>query len=629
MKSRHLSVCVCTLWCLLLLVGSTPALAQGLPDGVENTQDPKDIPTPPQEALKKITVPEGFKVTLFAAEPQVHQPIGMAIDDRGRLWVAECYSYKEWQTEEQGADRILIFEDKDNDGEYDTRKVFMDGLNNLSSIEIGFGGVWALCAPHLLFIPDANEDDKPDKPPLVKLEGWTLNARHNIVNGLTWGPDGWLYGCHGIVDESKVGVPGSPVEDRPPINCGIWRYHPKSELYEPVCHGTTNPWGLDFDEYGEAFFVNCVIGHLWHMIPGAHYKRMYGKDYMPHSYELIDSHSNHLHWGGGDWRLSRTGEGVHNTAGGGHAHCGLMIYYGDSWPDSYRGKVYMNNIHGYRLNVDILKPEGSGYEAEHGKDFFFANDKWFRGVALKYGPDGGVYVLDWTDLGECHDNDGVHRSSGRIYKIAYGEPRKLPALQINTATNEQLLDWLSHKNKWYVRHAQRVLQERATGGQDLSEVQTTLEDWFLNSKTSPERLQAFWTLYVIGALDEADLIDLLEHEDEHVRAWSVRLLSDDGELSQDARSRLATMAPGEPSAKVRLNLASALQRMPAADRVPLAAGLLSHEEDVEDHNLPLMIWYGIEPTVAADKTAAVKLLTVTKIPLVRQFIAKRLAEAAP
>jgi hypothetical protein len=279
------------------------------------------------------------------------------------------------------------------------------------------------------------------------------------------------------------------------------------------------------------------------------------------------------------------------------------------------------------VNVDILRAEGSGYVAEHGDDFFFANDPWFRGVALKYGPDGGVYIADWTDLGECHDNDGVHRSSGRIYKVVHGQPKKTPDLDVASASNEQLIEWHDHANQWVFNHARRVLQERANAGQEMAAVHDALRKKFAASKDSPARLRSMWTLYATGGLNEAALLELLAHDDAFVRGWSVQLLGDSGTISDEAQSKLATMAEKEPSAHVRLKLASALQRMPVDARWNLASSLLSHAEDAEDHNLPLMIWYGIEPAVAANKTAAIKLVATTKIPIVRQFIAKRLAEA--
>src|SRR5262245_47048941 len=183
--------------CLLALVGMLDAgrgvllAGDSLPAGVVSTQNPADVPPTPLEALAKFTVPKGFRITLFAGEPDVAQPIAIAFDDRGRLWVAECYSYPGWKAD--GKDRVLIFEDTDGDGTFDKRTVFLDNLPNLTGLAWGHGGAWLLCAPQLLFVPDRNRDDVPDGKPEVILDGWTLKAKHNIVNGMTWGPDGWLY----------------------------------------------------------------------------------------------------------------------------------------------------------------------------------------------------------------------------------------------------------------------------------------------------------------------------------------------------------------------------------------------------------------------------------------------------
>ena len=201
-----------------------------------------------------------------------------------------------------------------------------------------------------------------------------------------------------------------------PINCGVWRYHPTKKKFEAFAYGTTNPWGLDFDEHGEMFITNCVIDHLWHVVPGAHFERMYGQDLNPHVYGLMKSCADHIHWGGGAWTSSRGGKGEHSEAGGGHAHVGCMIYLGDNWPERYRNGVFMCNLHGSRINHDILERNGSSYVARHGKDFLLANDPWFRGIAIDYGPDGGVFVSDWTDTGECHNYKEVHASSGRHFQ---------------------------------------------------------------------------------------------------------------------------------------------------------------------------------------------------------------------
>lgn len=222
-------------------------------------------------------MPPGFRMTMFAAEPDIRQPISMTFDDRGRLWVAEFNTYGDSRVnfDTNLHDRILIFEDTKGAGHFDTYKVFWDQGQKLTSIALGFGGVFATCAPNLIFIPDRDGDDIPDGPPEVLLDGWEDHAvRHNIVNGLKWGPDGWLYGRHGIQATSSVGKPGTPDGARTKLNCAIWRYHPTRKTFEVVCQGGTNPWGHDWDQYGELFFINTVIGHLWQGFPGAYYQRM-------------------------------------------------------------------------------------------------------------------------------------------------------------------------------------------------------------------------------------------------------------------------------------------------------------------------------------------------------------------
>src|SRR5262249_46888585 len=292
----------------------------------------EEPPFSPQRSAERIKLPEGFRATLFAGEPDLVKPIAMTLDDRGRLWVVESHSYPNWLPEgKQGHDRILIFEDKKGAGHFDSCKVFWDKGTNLSGIAVGFGGVWLCATPNLIFVPVKPGADRPAGPPQVLLDGWSQKTKHNVFNALTWGPDGWLYGCNGIQSDSLVGAPGTPKGKRVALNCGVWRYHPTKKTFEVVAWGTTNPWGLDFDDYGEMFITNCVIKHLFHVVPGAHFVRMYGQDVNPHCYGLMPSCADHIHWGGGAWTSSRGGKGEHSAAGGGHAHAGAMVYLGDNW----------------------------------------------------------------------------------------------------------------------------------------------------------------------------------------------------------------------------------------------------------------------------------------------------------
>ena len=223
-------------------IGDRCAYAQGdeFPAAF-NTDPPDSHPPTPEEMVKLIELPPGFNVTLFAGEPDVQQPICMDFDDKGRLWVAECYTYSGGPYETKLRDRVVILEDKDGDGQHDSRKVFWDKGFMLTSLTWGFGGLWVLHDGTLSFIPDKNGDDVPDSEPVVMLDGWSKDCGHNFVSGLIWGPDGWLYGRHGIVDTSYPGVPGTPREERPFMNCGVWRYHPTKHTVEVVCNGTTNP----------------------------------------------------------------------------------------------------------------------------------------------------------------------------------------------------------------------------------------------------------------------------------------------------------------------------------------------------------------------------------------------------
>jgi putative membrane-bound dehydrogenase-like protein len=195
--------------------------------------------TPPEETAKMMKLPEGFVCKVFAAEPDVHQPIAFAIDDRGRLWVAENYSYPDWKAE--GKDRILIFEDKDGDGKFDSSKLFYEGFNNISGIEIGFGGVFVASNPNFYFVPDKDGDDKPDGAPEVLLDGWGHQDMHEVFNSFNWVRMGGftMSGYFHPVEGRKAGTRD---EERIPFNAGVWRWHPTRKQFEVFAHGTSNPW---------------------------------------------------------------------------------------------------------------------------------------------------------------------------------------------------------------------------------------------------------------------------------------------------------------------------------------------------------------------------------------------------
>jgi putative membrane-bound dehydrogenase-like protein len=631
----------------LALVGMHLASADFPPP--YNTEPDPAGPMPAGEAAEKMTLPPGFKATVFAAEPDVQNPIAMAWDGRGRLWVAENYTYAEAprRFDLQLRDRILIFEDRDGDGHFDSRKIFADDLQMLTSIEAGHGGVWATCPPNVLFIPNRDRDDVPDGAPEVVLDGFTVPPEnyHNFVNGLRFGPDGWLYGRCGGTAPGEVGAPGTPPEQRVPVRGGMWRYHPTRKVFETITAGNTNPWGHDWDENGELFYVNTVNGHLWHGITGAHFVRGSTLDPNPRAYALIDQHADHWHFDTGkSWQDSRAGAA--NALGGGHSHIGAMIYLGDNWPAEYRGHLFTLNQHGRRANQEILERTGSGYVGHHGQDFLVAADPWFVGLDLSYGPDGGVFVLDWSDTGECHEHNGVHRTSGRIFKITAGETKRVEVPDMARLDVAELVKLHTHPNEWFARQARLELAARASAHQDLAAAKEQLLALFETQPGVTIKLRALWSLYAIGGTDEAFLNAQLRHPDEHVRAWAIRLLSDSWPLDTVMSERptwrpdyasveraaphwqdeLIHLSRTDDSGLVRLTLASTLQRLPVAQRAAVAAPLEAHPQDAADHNLPLMIWYGLIPVADAEPSALVKGAAQCVLPLTRKFIARRLAE---
>ncbi|MEO8494997.1 MAG: PVC-type heme-binding CxxCH protein [Planctomycetota bacterium] len=581
---------------------------------------------PPEEAAANMTVPTGFRVQLAAGEPQVHQPIAFSIDHRGRVWVAEAHTYPNRAPEGEGRDKIIILEDTDGDGTLDSRKLFTEGLNLVSGMEVGFGGVWVGAAPYLMFIPDKDGDDQPDGEPQVLLDGFGYHDTHETLNSFIWGPDGWLYGCHGIFTHSKVGKPGTPDDQRVPMNAGVWRYHPTKHRFEVFAWGSSNPWGVDFNDNGQAFITACVIPHLYHVIQGARYQRQAGTDFNPYIYDDIKTIADHAHYAGSirdhAWWGHEPADIPNTTskAGGGHAHAGAMIYLGDNWPDKHRDQLFFNNIHGNRVNNDLLERQGSGYVGHHGNDLLLANDHWFRGINLKYGPDGSVYLIDWYDPNACHRTNPEiwDRTNGRIYKVSYGKT-EAPKIDLSELSDVELVKLQMHKNDWYVRTSRRIMQERG-----VTEDARLLLDIVTIGETS-RKLRALWALHATGGVPTAKALSLLNSDDEYLRAWSIQLQLEDGKASPALVDRLSELASKDESPVVRLYLASALQRLPLEHRWPIAEGLVSHAEDAADHNLPLMVWYGIEPLVAADPARALKLGQTAAIPILNRYIIRRAA----
>ncbi len=583
-----------------------------------------------QKVVSTMMLTPGFQAELIAAEPDVRQPIAFAMDERGRLWVAEAYSYPRKQPEGQGKDRITIFEDVDGDGTFKKRTVFIEGLNLVSGMEVGFGGVWVGAAPELLFIPkDAN--DKAGKPQVL-LDGWGFQDTHETLNSFCWGPDGWLYGNQGVFTSSRIGKPGTPDEQRVPLHSGVWRYHPVRHEFEIFAHGGSNQWGLDFNEAGHLFMTHCrsfyggggtthVIrnGHFWNQANNGYapFISNSGPDFAPDLKNFLPASARYDDGAGG------AGAPGSDAIYGGHSHAGTMIYLGDNWPDEYRNHLFTNNLFGHQMNHQVNERSGSGYETKPaGFDMLLAPDPRYMAVDLQTGPDGAVYVIDWCDLQHCHNpaEEKWDRTNGRIYRISWAKTWHPVKVNLGTKSDLELAQLQTQHNDWYSRAARQLLQERSAKGTVDAEAVQSLTQLAAKSPNYAHVLRALWTLHVIGALDDATLNAALKHSDDRVRAWAIQLATERAGKTRIPNETLTQLAVNDPSPTVRLALASALPELSADACWSVSAALAAHGEDARDRFLPKMIWFGLGNVIGNDFARGLALADKTPLPTLANSI---------
>ncbi len=596
--------------CLLILTGAGSVRAAG--KQLTGPHAPTETPAlSPAAAQTKFVVPDGFEVRLFAAEPDVVNPVAMTWDERGRLWVVELYEYPLGAPAGQkGRDRIKILEDTDNDGRADKVTVFADGLNLATGILIGNDGVYVGQAPDLLFLQDTNHDDRADTRKVL-LTGFGREDRHELLNGFTWGPDGWLYMTHGIFTHSKVKIPEAS-EPGVEVTAAVARYHPRTKKFEVFAEGTSNPWGVDFDAAGNAFVSACVIDHLFHIAPGGSYQRQAGTPSNPYAYEILPSIVEHKH---------------HMAA-----YCGICVYQGDQFPAEYQGRVFMGNIHQNAINHDRLIPNGASFKAVPEKDFLTTSDGWFRPISEQVGPDGALWIADWCDKYPCYQNanadpEGVDRERGRIWRVVYvgkEAAKKIPPrpdvnMDLSKLTGTELVKMFDHPNVWRQRTAQRLLRDRMTRYQQLNQQFQGEPDFIhtlvntLNQKTSiPARIAAFWLNEDLGTPIPRSVVwsvSTVVPEEWLRRCMAAWRVAQDGTSSTEEIAELEHLAT-DPDPRVQLAVATAVRRIVSSrlvtdyeinDTAPVGkvlANLIKSAADAKDPLVNYMIWLAGEPLLA-------------------------------
>jgi glucose/arabinose dehydrogenase len=545
---------------------ATTLVAAAEKEVIPHAQDrPPGPPLSAVEAIAKMKVPPGFSVELVASEPDLVNPVAMTIDERGRFWITESLEYPRRQPG-KGQDRIKVFEDTDGDGRAEKVTVFAEGLNIPSGIAVGYGGVWVANSPDILFMQDTDGDGKADKTEVV-VTGFGRDDTHELPNSLTWGPDGWLYGLNGVFNASRVKHPGKEYN----FTCALFRIHPRTRDFQLFCEGTSNPWGVAFDGEGSAFISACVIDHLWHLTETGYYLRQGGPS-PPFT-----------------WHIGSIVKHRHQKA----AYCGIHYFDSDAYPQEYRERLYMGNIHGNCINVDKLQRDGSTYFATPATDFLSANDAWFMPVVQKTGPDGSLYVLDWYDRYHCYqdanrDPKGIDRLKGRLYRVRYQNTPRVSAFDLAKENDDELIRRLASANVYYRDLAQRLLAERADSG-----TRRKLQEMALDEKAPRKaRMHALWSVVSMGPLDAAFHQALFSHADPTYRAWAVRAAGNAGKVD-DAIQSLVQKAAEDESPDVKLQVAIAARKIEGIDAMPLLLKVLATCGD--DKLIPHIVWQNLHP----------------------------------
>jgi putative membrane-bound dehydrogenase-like protein len=562
----------------------------------------------PGEAVKRMKLPPGFAVRCVASEPMIRQPLSISFDSRGRMWVLQYLQYPnpaglkpvkqdqylrtQWDEipdpppkAVKGLDKITICSDPDENGVFRKSKDFVSGLNLASGFCIGHGGVYVVQSPYLLYYPDKNEDDIPDGDPEVLLSGFGLDDTHSLANSLQWGPDGWLYGAAGSTSTCRIKDPSGKAKEPIEFQQGLWRYHPKTKQFELFSEGGGNTYGLDFDRHG-----NAIAGTNWggfamlHQMQGAYYVKGFSKHgplHNPHAYGYFD----HV---------------PYKNFKGGHVTCGGILYEADAYPKEYRGQYIAGNLLSNAVYWHKMTPKGASFTAEHGGELLEANDTWFRPVDLQLGPDGCVYVADWYDKRAAHLDpiDSWDKTNGRVYRIEYvGErrdvsPPVIPQFDLRKKSNAELLELLKHPNMWWRREARRLLAERPAD----KETTATLTKW-VKEEEGQLALDALWSLSACGGFYGKQLVKaVLEHQEEYVRAWAIRLLGDHPDRYEAAVRENDLLRAVFPVRKNPIVLAQLL----ASSKRHLGPGfrdalwVYCNTDVPDDPVIPLMLWWAIE-----------------------------------
>jgi len=594
--------------------------------GVQRDDTP---PTPAKEALKKFQLRDGLAIDLMVAEPDVVQPLYMSFDSRGRLWVTQYIQYQfpaglKIMSYDQhlravfdkvpepppkgvkGADKITVFEDKDGDGIYESHKDVITGLNIATAAIKGAGGIWVMNAPYLLFYSDANDDDIPDGDPEVALSGFGIQDTHSVANSLQFGPDGWLYGANGSTTKGNI---SSKVTKNVHLEGQhIWRYHPKTKVFEIYGEGGGNTFSTEIDAQGRVFSGTNGSARGMHYDQGMSGEKNFGK-HGPSDNPYAFGYFGHMDTKSDGKRFSQ-------------AFC---IYDGDLMASQFSGKIIAPNSLQNMVYVSQRIADTSTFKVVDEEPLLRSSDRWFRPVDIKIGPDGAIWLADWYDtrLSHVRPVDDWSKTDGRIYRVRpQGASMKSSPFDLHQADVPALIAYLHHANKWFRRQAALELAWR-----DEKSAIPALEK--LARDQGEHAFDALTALHMLGGLNDDLSLDLLKHSDPYVRRWVVRCAGDRGEVSTQLAAALKELATKETQIEVRTQLLCSAKRLSAEAALPILRVMMERDADSDDKRVPLLLWWALESKAETDREALLALFAepaAWTFKLAREFGAHHFAQ---